>query len=70
MVTNMLVIIMEEREGTAGTVGLRQSTCLSSTELFNLCKVAIQSRLGEEKKRHAEIVKIKSVANDSRNYGF
>ena len=29
---NMLVIIMEEREGTAGTVGPRQSTCLSPTD--------------------------------------
>ena len=56
---------MEEREGTAGTVGPRQSTCLSPTELFNLC------RLGEDRKNcHAEIVHIKSVANDSRGYGF
>ena len=36
MVTNMLLIGLEEREGPAGTVGPRQSTCLSpnDTNLF------------------------------------
>ena len=28
----MLLIITEEREGTAGTIGPRQSTCLSPTD--------------------------------------
>ena len=32
MVSNILLISLEEREGTAGTVGPRQSTCLSPTD--------------------------------------
>ena len=45
-VRNMLLIIMEEREGTAGTVGPRQSTCLSPTETSSLWKVFNQSSVG------------------------
>ena len=34
MVSNILLICLEEREGAAGTVGWRQSTSLSQTELL------------------------------------
>ena len=38
MVGNMFFILMEEREDSAGTVGPRQSTCLSPTESVCECE--------------------------------
>ena len=38
MVGNMFFILMEEREDSAGTVGPRQSICLSPTESVCECE--------------------------------